>query len=108
MSSVGGPEVILKEKDGRKQEPIEHLYIDADEACMGILTEKLSQRKGKMIILVNNGTGRVRDGVYSALTRADRLQGRFLTVTRGTGIMNSYLEGFEDYRGDFPSRFSGT
>ncbi len=105
---VGRPEVILKEKDGRKQEPIEHLYIDADEAFMGILTEKLSQRKGKMINLVNNGTGRVRMEFTVPSRGLIGFRDDFLTVTRGTGIMNSYLEGFDDYRGDFPSRFSGS
>jgi GTP-binding protein len=105
---VGRPEVILKEKDGRKQEPIEHLYIDADEAFMGILTEKLSQRKGKMINLVNSGTGRVRMEFTVPSRGLIGFRDDFLTVTRGTGIMNSYLEGFDDYRGDFPSRFSGS
>ncbi len=105
---VGRPEVILKEKDGRKQEPIEHLYIDADEAFMGIITEKLSQRKGKMINLANNGTGRVRMEFSVPSRGLIGFRDDFLTVTRGTGIMNSYLEGFDDYRGDFPSRFSGS
>ncbi|MBN1906811.1 MAG: translational GTPase TypA [Deltaproteobacteria bacterium] len=105
---VGRPEVILKEKDGRKQEPIEHLYIDADEAFMGIITEKLSQRKGKMLNLSNSGTGRVRMEFTVPSRGLIGFRDDFLTVTRGTGIMNSYLEGFEDYRGDFPSRFSGS
>jgi GTP-binding protein len=105
---VGRPEVILKEKDGRKQEPIEHLYIDADEAFMGVLTEKLSQRKGKMVNLVNSGTGRVRMEFTVPSRGLIGFRDDFLTVTRGTGIMNSYLEGFDDYRGDFPSRFSGS
>lgn len=105
---VGRPEVILKEKDGRKQEPIEHLYIDADEAFMGIITEKLSQRKGKMLNLSNSGTGRVRMEFSVPSRGLIGFRDEFLTVTRGTGIMNSYLEGFEDYRGDFPSRFSGS
>ena len=105
---VGRPEVILKEKNGRKQEPIEHLYIDADETFMGVLAEKLSLRKGKMINLVNNGTGRVRMEFTVPSRGLIGFRDDFLTVTRGTGIMNSYLEGFDDYRGEFPSRFSGS
>ncbi|NLD38228.1 MAG: translational GTPase TypA [Desulfatiglans sp.] len=105
---VGRPEVILKEKDGRKQEPIEHLYIDADEAFMGIITEKLSQRKAKMLNLTNSGTGRVRMEFTVPSRGLIGFRDEFLTATRGTGIMNSYLEGFDDYRGDFPSRFSGS
>ncbi len=105
---VGRPEVILKEKDGRKQEPIEHLFIDCDEAFMGVLTEKLSLRKGKMVNLVNSGSGRVRMEFTVPSRGLIGFRDDFLTVTRGTGIMNSYLEGFDDYRGEFPTRFSGS
>ena len=105
---VGRPEVILKEVNGRKQEPIEHLFIDSDEAFMGILTEKLALRKGKMLNLVNSGTGRVRMEFTVPSRGLIGFRDDFLTVTRGTGIMNSYLEGFDDYRGEFPSRFSGS
>lgn len=105
---VGRPEVILKEVNGRKQEPIEHLFIDSDEAFMGILTEKLALRKGKMLNLVNAGTGRVRMEFTVPSRGLIGFRDDFLTVTRGTGIMNSYLEGFDDYRGEFPSRFSGS
>lgn len=105
---VGRPEVILKEVNGRKQEPIEHLFIDSDEAFMGVLTEKLALRKGKMLNLVNSGTGRVRMEFTIPSRGLIGFRDDFLTVTRGTGIMNSYLEGFDDYRGEFPSRFSGS
>lgn len=105
---VGRPEVILKEKNGKKQEPIEHLFIDCDEAFMGVLTEKLSLRKGKMTNLVNSGSGRVRMEFTVPSRGLIGFRDDFLTVTRGTGIMNSYLEGFDDYRGEFPSRFSGS
>ncbi len=105
---VGRPEVILKEKNGRKQEPIEHLYIDAGETFMGVVTEKLSLRKGKMINLVNNNSGRVRMEFSVPSRGLIGFRDDFLTVTKGTGIMNSYLEGFDYYRGDFPSRFSGS
>ncbi len=105
---VGRPEVILKEKNGRKQEPIEHIFIDSDEAFLGVLSEKLSLRKGKMINLVNTGKGRIRMEFSIPSRGLIGFRDDFLTVTRGTGIMNSYLEGFDDYRGDFPSRFSGS
>jgi GTP-binding protein len=58
--SVGRPHVIYKEKDGRKLEPIEHLFVDCGESFVGIVTDKLSQRKARMIDLVNHSTGRVR------------------------------------------------
>lgn len=105
---VGRPEVILKYKNGKRQEPIEHLSIDCDEAFLGILTEKLSLRRGMMLNLVHSGTGRIRIEFSVPSRGLIGFRDDFLTVTRGTGIMHSYLTGFEDYRGDFPSRFSGS
>lgn len=105
---VGRPEVILKTVDGVIQEPIERLFIDCEETFMGVVTEKLSVRKGKMMNLVNTGTGRVRIE-FSIPSRAlIGYRDEFLTDTRGTGIMNSYFLGYEPYRGDFPSRFTGS
>ena len=105
---VGRPEVIVKIVAGVVQEPIERLFVDCDEAFMGVVTEKLSVRKGKMMNLANTGTGRVRIE-FSIPSRAlIGYRDEFLTDTRGTGIMNSYFAGYEPYRGDFPSRFTGS
>ena len=105
---VGRPEVILKQDDGVTKEPVEQLFVDCDEAFMGVVTEKLSLRKGKMMNLSNTGTGRVRIE-FSIPSRAlIGYRDEFLTDTRGTGIMNSYFKGYEPYRGDFPSRFTGS
>lgn len=106
--AVGRPQIIFKEANGVKQEPIEHLYIDCDETFMGIVTEKLSRRRGKMVNMVNHGSGRVRLE-YSIPSRGlIGYRGEFLTDTRGTGIMNSYLAGYEDYRGEIVSRVNGS
>jgi GTP-binding protein len=105
---VGRPEVIYKYKDGKKHEPIEQLFIDCGENFLGIVTEKLSIRKGKMTNLVNNGRGRVRIE-FSVPSRAlIGYRDEFLTDTKGTGIMNSYFIGYEEYRGDFPARSTGS
>jgi GTP-binding protein len=106
--SVGRPQVIYKYKDGKKLEPMEHLFIDCDESFLGVVSEKLAMRKGKMTNLVNSGKGRVRMefGVPSRALIGYRDE--FLTDTKGTGIMNSYLAGYEPYRGDFESRFTGS
>jgi GTP-binding protein len=105
---VGRPRVILKQREGRMLEPIEHLFVDCDEAFLGIVTEKLSLRKGKMINLVNNGSGRVRVE-FSIPSRAlIGYRDEFLTDTKGTGILNSYLAGYEEHRGEFASRFTGS
>jgi len=106
--TVGRPEVIYKYKEGRKQEPIEHVYIDCEERFMGVVTEKLSIRRGRMVNLVNNGRGRVRME-FSAPSRAlIGFRDEFLTDTKGTGILNSLFDGYDDYRGDFPTRFTGS
>jgi len=106
--SVGRPEVILKYRNGIKHEPIECFFVDCHENFLGIVTEKLSTRKGKMVNLVNNGKGRVRIE-FSIPSRAlIGYRDEFLTDTKGTGIMNSYFKGYEPYRGNFTSRFTGS
>ena len=107
--SVGRPEVILKKtEDGKVLEPIEHLYVDCDECFMGVVTEKINQRKGKMLNLNNPGSGRVRLEFSVPSRGLIGYQDEFLTDTKGTGIMNAYLEGYEEWRGDFPSRYTGS
>lgn len=105
---VGRPEVIIKHDGDVKTEPIEHLYVDCAEEFMGVVTEKLSIKKGRMMNMVNNGKGRVRME-FSVPSRAIiGYRDEFLTDTKGTGIMNSILSGYEPYRGDFPTRFTGS
>jgi GTP-binding protein len=106
--TVGRPQVINKNEDGKVLEPIEHLFVDCDENFVGIVTEKLSIRKGRMINLVNHGSGRVRSEFSIPARGLIGYRNEFLTDTKGTGIMNSYLAGYEEYRGDFPLRFTGS
>jgi GTP-binding protein len=106
--SVGRPEVILKEEDGRVTEPVERLHIDCDELFTGVVSEKLAQRKGRMINCVNNGGGRVRLEFSVPSRGLIGYRDEFLTDTRGTGIMNACLEGYEPFRGEFPTRFTGS
>ncbi len=106
--NVGRPEVIFKEKNGVRLEPIEHVFIDCEESFLGVVTEKLAIRKGRMTNLVNHGKGRVRVEFSVPSRGLIGYRDEFLTDTKGTGIMNSYLEGYEPYRGDFPSRFTGS
>ncbi|WP_028325094.1 translational GTPase TypA [Desulfatirhabdium butyrativorans] len=105
---VGRPHVILKEENGEKLEPIERLLVDCDENFLGIVTEKLSLRKGKMLNLVNHNRGRVRIEFSIPSRSLIGYRDEFLTDTKGTGIMNSYFSGYEPYRGDFPTRFTGS
>jgi GTP-binding protein len=105
---VGRPKVIFKYKDGVRLEPMERLYIDCDESFMGIVTEKLSIRKGKLVNLVNNGKGRVNMEFSTPSRSLIGYRDEFLTDTRGTGIMNSLYAGYDEFRGDFPTRFTGS
>ena len=90
--SVGRPEVILKkDANGKTLEPIEHLYVDCDEIFMGVVTDKLAQRKGRMLNCTNNGTGRVRLDFSVPSRGLIGYRDEFLTDTKGTGIMNSDL-----------------
>ncbi len=106
--SVGRPQVIFKYEDGKQLEPMEHLFIDCDEAFLGIVTEKLSMRKAKMTNLVNNGKGRVRIEFSVPSRSLIGFRDEFLTDTRGTGIINGYFEGYDPFRGEFATRFTGS
>ncbi len=105
---VGRPQIIFKEQDGKKLEPIEHLFVDCHEDFTGIVTEKLSLRKGRMINLVNHGTGRIRLEFSVPSRGLIGYRTEFLTDTKGTGIMNSYLQGYEEHRGEILSRMTGS
>ncbi|MFH1075786.1 MAG: translational GTPase TypA [Pseudomonadota bacterium] len=105
---VGRPQVIYKEINGRQCEPIELLFVDCDEAFIGVVTEKISMRKGKMLNLVNNGKGRARMEFSVPSRSLIGYRDEFLTDTRGTGILNTYFSGYEECRGSFPTRFTGS
>ena len=105
---VGRPEVIYRYENNRRLEPIERLLVDCEACFLGVVTEKLSIRKGKMTNLSNDGKGRVRIEFSIPARALIGYRDEFLTDTRGTGIMHSSFDGYEDYRGDCPSRFTGS
>jgi GTP-binding protein len=106
--TVGRPQVILKREGNQTLEPIEHLYVDVDEPFVGVVTEKLAQRKGRMLNLVNHGLGRVRMEFSIPSRSLIGFRNEFLTDTKGTGILNAYLAGYEPHRGEFPTRMTGS
>ncbi len=105
---VGRPEVIYRYENDRKLEPIERLLVDCEERFLGVVTEKLSLRRGKMLNLINNGKGRVRIDFSVPARALIGYRDEFLTDTRGTGIMHSLFDGYEEFRGECPSRFTGS
>ncbi len=104
---VSKPKVILKKQDGKTLEPVERVFLDIPEEYIGVLTEKLSPRKGKMTILENRGNGRV-DLEFVIPTRGlIGFASQFLTDTKGSGIMNTLFEGYENWFGPIPQRSKG-
>jgi GTP-binding protein len=105
---VGRPEVIYRFENGKRLEPCEHVYVDCDEEFTGVVTEKITIRKGRLENLVNNGKGRVNMQFLVPARSLIGYRDEFLTDTRGTGIINSLYAGYEEYKGDFPTRFTGS
>jgi GTP-binding protein len=104
---VGKPDIITRSVDGKVQEPLEHLTIDCPESFLGVVIEKLGQRKGKMTKVVNHGSGRVRLEFHVPSRGLIGLRSEILTDTRGTGILNSLFHGYIDWQGDIPMRPTG-
>lgn len=105
---VGRPEVIFKTgENGERLEPVETLYVDCEEAFTGVVTEKLSIRKARMINLVNK-RGRANIEFSTPSRSLIGYRDEFLTDTKGTGIMNSIFSGYEPFRGEFPTRRTGS
>ena len=106
---VGRPHIIFKVDDqGRKCEPIEYLLIDCPEESSGVVMEKLGKRKAIMSDITYTPGGRVKIRFEIPSRGLIGYRDEFLTDTKGFGIMNSYLKGYEPYKGDFPDRFSGS
>ena len=104
---VSKPHVIVKEIDGKKCEPVEHVFIDVPEEYVGTLTEKLSERKGRMTNLVNHGHGRANMEFMIPSRGLIGFRSHFLTDTKGAGVMNSILHGYEPWFGPIPQRTTG-
>ncbi len=104
---VSRPEIVTRETDGHKFEPVETLVIDVPEEHQGIVIAQVGGRRGTMTKMVNHGSGRVRLE-FSIPTRGlIGFRSQFLTDTRGTGIMNHLFEGWQPWFGPIPARATG-
>jgi GTP-binding protein len=106
--TVGKPQVVTREIEGRLHEPVERVAIDAPEEYLGVITQLLALRRGRMENMVNHGTGWVR---MEHLVPARGLIGfrtEFLTETRGTGQLHHVFEGYEPWHGDLRTRPTGS
>jgi len=106
--TVGKPQVVTREVDGKTHEPIERLAVDVPEDFLGVVTQMLALRKGKMESMVNHGTGWVR---LEFLVPARGLIGfrtEFMTETRGSGILHAVFEHYAPWVGDILTRPTGS
>ncbi|MGA8597983.1 MAG: translational GTPase TypA [Bryobacteraceae bacterium] len=105
---VGKPEILTRTIDGKLHEPLELLVIDCPEEFIGVVIEKMGIRKGKMIKMVNHGSGRVRLEFHVPSRGLIGLRGEMLTDTKGTAIMNSLFHGYIEWQGDIETRPTGS
>jgi GTP-binding protein len=106
--TVGKPEVLTKELDGRRVEPIERVAIDVPEEYVGVVTQLLALRKGRLQQMVNHGSGWARMDYLVPARGLVGFRTEFLTETRGTGILHHVFEGWEPWHGELRSRPTGS
>tara|TARA_B100000029_G_scaffold512354_1_gene608772 strand:+ start:2049 stop:3869 length:1821 start_codon:yes stop_codon:yes gene_type:complete len=104
---VSKPDVITIEENGKTLEPMEKVLIDIQEDKVGVITEKLSVRKGKMSNLQNHGTGRVNLEFSIPSRGLIGFRSQFMTDTQGAGIMNKLFDGYAPWFGPIPQRNTG-
>jgi GTP-binding protein len=106
--TVGKPEVLTKEIDGGRHEPVERVAIDVPEEYIGVVTQLLALRKGRLQHMVNHGTGWARMEYLVAARGLIGFRTEFLTETRGTGIMHHVFETWEPWHGEIGTRPTGS
>ena len=106
---VSKPRVIFKEgENGQRLEPMEHAIVDVEEDYVGAVTKKLGLRKGIIVNMSNKGSGRARVEFKIPSRGLIGYRSEFLTDTRGTGLLNTQFAGYEEYKGDFSGRSTGS
>lgn len=105
---VSKPEVLIKEIDGRKQEPMEMVTIDVPEEFVGAVIEKLGKRKGELVTMNPSKGGYTRLEIKIPARGLIGYRSEFMTDTKGNGIMNSIFDGYEDYKGEISRRPTGS
>lgn len=104
---VSKPQVITHEENGKTMEPMEKVFLDIPEEKVGVITEKLSERKGRMTNLQNHGSGRVNLEFSIPSRGLIGFRSQFMTDTQGAGIMNKLFDGYAPWFGRIPQRNSG-
>ncbi len=105
--AVGKPKVVYREVDGQKCEPYEILTIDVEDDCQGTVMEELGRRRGELTNMESDGNGRTRLEYRIPARGLIGLQGEFLTMTRGTGLMAHIFDDYAPVKPDMPGRRNG-
>ena len=106
--TVGKPQVVTKEINGKLSEPMERLTIDAPEDYLGVITQLMALRKGRMEQMVNHGTGWIRMDYKVPSRGLIGFRTEFLTETRGTGLLHHVFDGYEPWHGELRTRPTGS
>ncbi|HEY2326784.1 MAG TPA: translational GTPase TypA [Gaiellaceae bacterium] len=106
--TVGKPEVLIREVDGKRHEPVERVAIDVPEEFVGVVTQLLALRKGRMQQMVNHGTGWARMEYLVPARGLIGFRTEFLTETRGAGIMHHVFDRWEPWAGELRTRPTGS
>jgi GTP-binding protein len=106
--TVGKPQVVTKIVDGKVHEPMERLSIDAPEEYLGVITQLMALRKGRMEQMVNHGTSWIRLDYRVPSRGLIGFRTEFLTETRGTGLLHHVFDGYEAWHGELRTRSTGS
>src|SRR5579875_516746 len=106
--TVGKPQVVTREMDGKLCEPVERMSVDVPEEFVGVVTQLLAVRKGRMEHMVNHGTGWVRMDYLVPARGLIGFRTEFLTETRGTGLLHHVFERYEPWHGELRTRPTGS
>jgi GTP-binding protein len=106
--TVGKPQVVTRDIGGKVHEPVERLTIDIPEDFVGVVTQLLGLRRGRLEQMVNHGTGWVRMEYLVPARGLIGFRTEFLTETRGTGLMHHVFEAYEPWAGDLRTRLTGS
>jgi GTP-binding protein len=106
--TVGKPDVVTREVNGKVHEPVEHVTIDVPDDYLGVVTQMLALRKGRMEQMVNHGTGWVRLEYFVPARGLIGFRTEFMTETRGTGMLHHVFERYEPWHGELRARPTGS
>lgn len=105
--TVSRPRVLFKDENGQKMEPVEEVTIDVDEEYASTVVDKMNRRKADMVDMRSSGAGKQRIVFHAPSRGLIGYQSRFMTDTRGTGVMNRVFHSYTPDKGDIPQRRKG-